>query len=194
MGNSAKKHNNNTNKKNTKKTNNTISKNSQDSQNKNGKKKGFWKRHRKLTIVLKVLITLFIVMMIIGAGAIIAIVTSALPADHLKFTPEDTINNHKDGNEIANVSGDEKRRPVLLSEVPQYLKDAYISIEDERFYSHNGVDIKRTVASTIRYILNRGNSSAGGGSTITQQTVKNSFKDKSDSGFAGVERKIREIS
>ncbi len=71
-----------------------------------------------------------------------------------------------------------KRRPVLLSEVPQYLKDAYISIEDERFYSHNGVDIKRTVASTIRYILNRGNSSAGGGSTITQQTVKNSFKDK----------------
>ena len=197
MGNSAKKHNNNTNKKNIKKTNNTVSKNSQDSQNKNGKKKGFWKRHRKLAIVLKVLITLFILMMIIGAGAIIAIVTSDkwdVTEDDLKFTSEDTIIYDKDGNEIANVSGDEKRRPVLLSEVPQYLKDAYISIEDERFYSHNGVDIKRTVASTIRYILNRGNSSAGGGSTITQQTVKNSFKDKSDSGFAGVERKIREIS
>ena len=178
MGNSAKKHNNNTNKKNVKKTNNTISKNSQDSQNKNGKKKGFWKRHRKLAIVLKVLITLFILMMIIGAGAIIAIVTSDkwdVTEDDLKFTSEDTIIYDKDGNEIANVSGDEKRRPVLLSEVPQYLKDAYISIEDERFYSHNGVDIKRTVASTIRYILNRGNSSAGGGSTITQQTVKNSF-------------------
>ncbi len=197
MSNSAKKHNNNTNKKNIKKTNNTTSKNSQDSQNKNGKKKGFWKRHRKLAIVLKVLITLFILMMIIGAGAIIAIVTSDkwdVTEDDLKFTSEDTIIYDKDGNEIANVSGDEKRRPVLLSEVPQYLKDAYISIEDERFYSHNGVDIKRTVASTIRYILNRGNSSAGGGSTITQQTVKNSFKDKSDSGFAGVERKIREIS
>ncbi len=67
----------------------------------------------KLAIVLKVLITLFILMMIIGAGAIIAIVTSDkwdVTEDDLKFTSEDTIIYDKDGNEIANVSGDEKKK------------------------------------------------------------------------------------
>lgn len=160
-------------------------------------KKGFWKRHKKFAIFLKVVITLFILMVIVAAGAVVAILSSDkwdISERDLQFTSEDTIIYDKDGNEIANVSGDEKRRTVLLSDVPQYLKDAYISIEDERFYSHNGVDIKRTVASTVRYILNKGKSSAGGGSTITQQTVKNFIKDKDNSGMAGVQRKIREIS
>ncbi|MGN1327020.1 MAG: transglycosylase domain-containing protein, partial [Clostridia bacterium] len=167
--------------------------------NKNGKgnKKGFWQRHHKLAIFLKIMIFLIVLLVIIGVGAVIAIFTSdnwTMTKDDLIFKSEDTIIYDKDGNEIANVSGIEKRRTVPLSEIPQDLQDAFISIEDERFYSHNGVDIKRTLASTVKYVLNMGSASAGGGSTITQQTVKNFLDDKDNSGVAGIQRKIREIS
>ena len=162
-----------------------------------GKKKGFWKRHRKLAIFLKIVIALIVLMIIVAAGAVIAILTSdnwTMTKDDLILKSIDTIIYDKDGTEIANVSGSEKRRTVPLSEIPADLKDAYISIEDERFYTHHGVDIKRTVASTIRYVLNRGSASSGGGSTITQQLVKNLKDDKNNSGLAGIQRKIREIS
>ena len=46
----------------------------------------------------------------------------------------------------------------------------------------------------MSYLLNKGSSDVGGGSTITQQLVKNIMKDKADTGTAGIERKIREMS
>lgn len=192
------KNNNKSNNKDNKKNNKSVT-TKQDKTNKNGKskEKGFWKRHRKLATFLKIVIFLIILLVIIGAGAVIAIFNSDnwnMTKEDLIFKSEDTIIYDKDGNEIANVSGIEKRRTIPLSEIPQDLQDAFISIEDERYYSHNGVDIKRTVASTVRYVLNMGKASAGGGSTITQQTVKNFMEDKDNSGVAGVQRKIREIS
>ena len=75
-------------------------------------KKGFWKRHKKFAIFLKVVITLFILMVIVAAGAVVAILSSDkwdISERDLQFTSEDTIIYDKDGNEIANVSGDEKR-------------------------------------------------------------------------------------
>lgn len=77
--------------------------------------------------------------------------------------------------------------------MPEYLPKAFIAIEDERFYEHHGVDIKRSAAATITYIFNKGSSSFGG-STITQQLVKNITNEKEDEGKAGVQRKIREMS
>ncbi len=182
-----------------KKVNQKVNKETNDSNNtKNkGKKKGFWKRHRKLALFLKIVIILSILLIIVGAGAIVAIFSSdnwTMSKEDLIFKSEDTIIYDKDEVEIANVSGIEKRRTVPLSEIPQDLQDAFISIEDERFYSHHGVDIKRTVASAVRFVINKGDSSRGGGSTITQQTIKNFKNDKDDSGLAGVKRKIREIS
>ena len=69
-----------------------------------------------------------------------------------------------------------------------YIPKAYISIEDERFYEHKGVDIKRTGAATVTYVLHKGKSSFGG-STITQQLVKNLTNDKEDDW----QRKVREM-
>ena len=68
-----------------------------------------------------------------------------------------------------------------------------MSIEDERFYKHHGVDFKRTAAATFTYALHSGSSNFGG-STITQQLVKNLTNDKDRSGLAGIFRKVKEMS
>ena len=93
----------------------------------------------------------------------------------------------KDGNEMCKLYGLENRIPIEYKDLPQSVIDAVISIEDERFFSHKGVDIKRTLGAIFTYIKNGGNSSFGG-STITQQLIKNITKDNETS----VERKIRE--
>ena len=100
----------------------------------------------------------------------------------------------ENGEVIGTLSGDENRKIVTFDDMPEYLPKAFIAIEDKRFYEHNGVDIKRTTYATIMYALNRGDSAAGGGSTITQQLVKNLMNDKADEGTKGIERKIREMA
>lgn len=92
-----------------------------------------------------------------------------------------------DGKEIAKLGCTRKNNPIQLSDIPDNLKNAYIAIEDERFYKHGGIDIKRTGGAIISYITNLGKSSYGG-STITQQLVKNLTGDNTDS----IIRKIKE--
>ena len=76
-----------------------------------------------------------------------------------------------------------------MEEIPEYVADAFVCVEDERFRDHDGVDFKRTLSSIVYTLL--GNQQ--GGSTITQQTIKNITGDNEASGTQGVERKIREI-
>ena len=92
-----------------------------------------------------------------------------------------------DGNEIAKLGCTRKNIPIKLEDIPDNLKNAYIAIEDERFYSHGGIDIKRTSGAIATYIIHFGKSSYGG-STITQQLVKNLTGDNTDS----ITRKIKE--
>lgn len=161
------------------------------------KKKGFWKRHPKFKKIIRILIILFILLIIVGAGIFAGIFFSdkwEISEENLTLSKINTTVYDKDGNEIATVSGDEKRKVVHLSDVPQQLQDAFVSIEDKTFYTHHGVNLKRTVGATLTYAINRGKGSSYGGSTITQQLVKNLMNDKEDSGMAGVQRKIREIS
>ncbi len=78
----------------------------------------------------------------------------------------------KDGVEIAQIKGSENRVLVQHSEIPDNMRNAFIAIEDKRFENHSGVDIKRFVSAAISYVFTFGNSDHGG-STITQQLVKN---------------------
>lgn len=80
----------------------------------------------------------------------------------------------------------ENRVYVDYEDIPQNLIDAYISTEDKRFYDHNGVDWLRTIKATVYYAL--GNS-AGGGSTLTQQLIKNATGNNDNTP----QRKIGEI-
>ncbi len=74
----------------------------------------------------------------------------------------------------------------------EYLPTAFVSIEDERFYDHIGIDVKRTLAATVKYALSKVGigSSSYGGSTITQQTVKNITKEKDRTW----QRKVKEMA
>lgn len=78
---------------------------------------------------------------------------------------------------------------VDIENIPDYVIDAYVCTEDERFRDHDGVDFKRTISSIAQTLLGH----KQGGSTITQQTIKNVTGDNNASGAKGVERKIREI-
>lgn len=89
---------------------------------------------------------------------------------------------------VYHVKADQQRIPITLDEVPQHTRDAFVCAEDERFYEHEGVDFKRTAASFANMILSFWNTEQGG-STITQQLVKNLTGDNETSP----QRKIREI-
>lgn len=90
--------------------------------------------------------------------------------------------------EYQRIHGHENRIWVGNDQIPQTLKDAFISIEDERFYEHKGVDWKRTAAAMGNELFGY-YSSKQGGSTITQQLIKNITGDKKQNAF----RKMREI-
>ena len=75
-------------------------------------------------------------------------------------------------NILAKIGAERNRDNVKYEDIPENLIDAYVSIEDKRYFSHHGVDVKRTGGAIFSYIIHRGNSSFGG-STITQQLVKN---------------------
>lgn len=155
------------------------------------------KMNPKFKMFLKILLVIFLLICVIGAG-VVAAMFFGLFGDDFEITKDElivgnsnTIVVDKDGKEIANLSSDENRRTISLSEMSPYLPKAYIAIEDKRFYSHSGVDIKRTAGAILGVVT--GNSSYGG-SSITQQLVKNITKDKARSGIAGVVRKMKEWS
>lgn len=161
---------------------------------KNNKKK---KMNPKLKMFLKILLILFLLICVVGAG-IIAAVFFGFFGDEFEITKEEltagssnTIVLDSENKEIANLNVEEKRKTISLSEMPDYLPKAYIAIEDKRFYSHSGVDVKRTAGAILGAVT--GNSSYGG-SSITQQLVKNITNDKQRSGIAGVTRKLKEWS
>jgi penicillin-binding protein 1B len=72
------------------------------------------------------------------------------------------------------TTGREKRRDVPLAKIPRQVIEAVLAIEDQRFYDHPGIDPIAIVASVFDYILGR-KSYLRGGSTLTQQLVKNTF-------------------
>lgn len=157
------------------------------------------KKKSKVGKVIKILIILLLLALIIGSGVVVGVFYNmfgdelTISKDDLVIPYENSTVYDKDGNLIATLSGGTKRKCISLSEMGEYLPKAYVAIEDERFYTHQGVDIKRTAAATLTFVTHAGQSSFGG-STITQQLVKNITNDKEDSDLAGVIRKVKEMS
>tara|TARA_R110002051_G_scaffold101478_1_gene172294 strand:- start:13024 stop:15303 length:2280 start_codon:yes stop_codon:yes gene_type:complete len=84
------------------------------------------------------------------------------------------------------------RQPVSFDDFPEHLKNALISIEDERFYEHKGIDFKSLIRVGFKTIL-LGDNSSGGGSTISQQLAKNLYPRKERNKTNIVVDKVKEM-
>ncbi len=99
-----------------------------------------------------------------------------------------------DGRLLAEL-GIERRTPVSINALPDYVSQAFVAVEDKRFYEHRGID-PRGFARAVVGVLT-GQSGQGGGSTITQQLARNMFETSVDarirSGWGVIVRKIKEL-
>ncbi len=145
-------------------------------------KKAIKKKKIKKIIIAVIIIVIIILAIILGISAYN---WKQITTD--MFTNENSVVIDSDGNVIAELGSERKKIKVENEDMPENLKDAYVSIEDERYYRHHGVDIRRTGSAIINYVIHFGNSSFGG-STITQQLVKNLTGDNSSS----ISRKVKE--
>ncbi len=158
------------------------------------------KRSKTRRAVLITLIAVMFVSAIVGSGVMIGMYAavrqevSDMNINNLALNMSSFIyytdSNGKE-HELEQITSSENRIWVDSDEIAQVVKDALVSIEDQRFYSHHGFDIKRTIGATAKYALSKIGigSSTYGGSTITQQVIKNITNESTKSPT----RKIKEI-
>ena len=153
---------------------------------------------RLLLNIFKALFVLFLFLAVVGAsigfGMVKGIIDNAPSVDILNIQPSrfatavyDSAGNLTD----TLVTSGSNREEATYEELPKDLINAFVSIEDSRFWSHNGIDI-RSIARAVKGIVS--DDYAGGGSTITQQLIKNNvFSGGMESGWgARIERKLQE--
>ncbi|MBE0476939.1 MAG: PBP1A family penicillin-binding protein [Coriobacteriia bacterium] len=133
---------------------------------------GRLKRALKVAALLALITT---VALGVTAAAVYAHISKSLPdpAGHMKGRDQTSVIKDRDGRTLVELFAEQNRTDVPLTEMPIELRRAVISTEDKRFYEHKGVDpwgIARAVLVDIRT-----GSKVQGGSTITQQFVKQAF-------------------
>lgn len=128
-----------------------------------------------------------------GFGVLKGLADSAPSIDQINVIPTGFTTNiyDKDGNLIETLAGAEANRVyVTIDEIPKVLQNCVISIEDERFYQHNGIDIKGIFRAFFTGI-SKGDFDEGA-STITQQLIKNQvFNGGAENSFT--DRMIRKV-
>ena len=125
---------------------------------------------------LKLLIVAFVVLCFAGLGLAFGIgkayIDTAPTLDVAQLTISDRTSflYDKDGKLMTSIADVEYRDWVDIEDIPDMLQNAFIAVEDVRFYKHQGVDFKRLFSAALEIL---GNSNSSGGSTITQQLIKN---------------------
>jgi len=140
-----------------------------DSKQQNHKKSGkkLWKK------IFYTCLTLGVVLLLVGVGAFLWIIKDVPKFDEtLLKDPLSSEIYAEDGKTLIAEVGKEKRDDIKINQIPDVLKDAVLATEDSRFYQHHGIDVKRTLVAIWTDITS---GSSQGGSTITQQIVKNSL-------------------
>ncbi len=158
---------------------------------------------RKLTLssvklVLIAAIALFILAAATGIGMFKGIIASTpqIQISVLVPTGQASIVYDNAGNEIDRFVGSNANRTIVtMDQVPEHLGQAFVAIEDERFYQHNGIDLKSILRSGYQFIKS-GFSRTQGGSTITQQLLKNAvfveWTSEGDNYIKKIKRKFQE--
>ncbi len=129
-----------------------------------------------LFLSLKLLLVAVLIVGMAGVGLVYGVLKAYIETtpvfDIAQLTKSDRTSYLYDvnGNELMSVSAIEYRDWVELEDIPEMLRNAFISVEDVRFYKHSGVDFKRLFSAALEIL---GNNNSSGGSTITQQLIKN---------------------
>lgn len=132
-----------------------------------------------------------------GIGVFKGIIDTAPSIENIDVTPTgfSTFVYDLEGNQIGKlIAADSNRIPVAQDMIPEDLAHAFVAIEDERFYEHNGIDIKGIIRAAYVGVSQAFNFTEGA-STITQQLLKNNVFTNwvNEDGFAEqVKRKIQE--
>lgn len=142
------------------------------------RKKRHIKKNKKKLLKYKVLgffVALLTLVFLISAFTLIAAAVQDVPklADLTESKAETGMVFAADGSLLTLLYATENRQNVVLKDIPKSMQDAVVAIEDERFYQHKGVDWQ-AVARAAAANLSSG-TIVEGGSTITQQYVKNTF-------------------
>ena len=159
--------------------------------NKSSTKKRIKKANSKKTKIknklglsgLQIALIAFIVVIVIAGSAVLGIakgiIDSAPDISRIDVVPtgfSTTVYADDGKSEIATLVGSGANREyVTLSKIPDHLQQAFVAIEDARFYEHNGIDLQsiaRAGVATVKKLLT-GDGKIQGGSTITQQLIKN---------------------
>lgn len=172
--------------------NNNTNNTTQKKKNVNG-----WKIFR--TTIFTVFFITLIISVAVG-GVVLAMVKTAPSLDINEFLKldEPSIIFDDKGKKIDEYITSERRVNISIDAVPTTLKDAFISIEDFRFYEHPGIDVKRlggAIFSDIKIKITGSDQSLQGASTITQQLVKyRMFLEDSLTNRTSIKRKVQEIT
>jgi penicillin-binding protein 1A len=148
------------------------------------------KRHRRRTVLLGLLAAVVLLFVAAGVGVTsVATIGSSCDLNALKPVTigENSFIYAADGTTLGAIPAEQNRQPVPLSRVSPWLPKATVAIEDRRFYDHDGIDpsgIARAVWADVR-----AGKVVQGGSTITQQLVRNLYPVSRERTF---ERKIKE--
>ena len=151
-----------------------------------------------IRVLFVILITICVVIGCTGIGAFRGIIDNAPDVNDIDIMPLGyaTFLYDDQGNQIRKLAApDSNRLPVTLDQIPVDLQHAVVAIEDERFYEHNGIDVKGILRAGMK-ALTTGDFSEGA-STITQQLARGIFLTKEVSAertnAQKYERKFKEI-
>lgn len=135
-------------------------------------------------------ITLGLLFGALSLGAIFWMYSADLPSHEslAQYAPPTISRIYSGEGRIIDEFAQERRLFVPIEEVPDLVKNAFISAEDKHFYTHKGYDVTGIIAAGVEAIKSGGRN-ARGASTITQQVMKNFLLD----GSRSVERKVKEI-
>ena len=158
--------------------------------------------HKRFRVMfLKTFLICILIAVVVGAIAVFnmvrGIIKSAPDIKDIDATPTGYLSTVLDNNEneIATlVASGSNRVYVTIDEIPKNLQHAFVAIEDERFYDHNGIDLQGILRAGVRGITH-GFHFSEGASTITQQLLKNNVFTgwTSESSFSDkLERKLQE--
>jgi penicillin-binding protein 1A len=146
-------------------------------------------------LILIALISVIVIGVSAGIGVFKGVLATAPDISNIDVSPSgySTFVYDAAGNQTAKlVSSDSNRIPVTMSQIPANLAHAFVSIEDERFYEHNGIDIQGIIRAAFVGLKDKDFSQ--GASTITQQLLKNNvFSNWTNESFSEkIKRKIQE--